>query len=65
MFSIGNVVTVYNKSGSSVSIEEGTGVTLRLAGSPTDGNRTLSAYGLCTLLCIDSNDFVISGAGLT
>ena len=29
------------------------------------GSRTLAGYGLCTILCIASNQFVITGAGLT
>ena len=65
VFSAGNVVTIYNNSGSNQTITQGGSVTLRLAGVSTTGNRTLAQYGLCTVLCVGSNEFVISGAGLT
>ena len=65
VFSAGNVVSIFNDSGSNQTITQGSSVTLRLAGTATTGNRTLAQYGLCTALCIASNDFVISGAGLT
>lgn len=65
VFSVGNVVTVYNDSGSDQTITQGSSVTLRLAGSASTGNRTLAQYGLCTVLCVGTNEFVISGAGLT
>ena len=65
VFSAGNVVSIYNDSGSNQTITQGSGVTLRLAGSATTGNRVLAQYGLATVLCIGSNEFVISGAGLS
>ena len=65
VFSAGNVVSIYNDSGSNQTITQGGSVTLRLAGSATTGNRTLAQYGLCSALCVASNEFVISGAGLT
>ena len=65
IFSIGNVVTIFNNSGSNQTITQGTSVTLRLAGTATTGNRTLAQYGVCTVLCVASNVFVISGGGLT
>tara|TARA_R110002096_G_C14587562_1_gene721754 strand:+ start:504 stop:1469 length:966 start_codon:yes stop_codon:yes gene_type:complete len=65
VFSAGNVVSIFNDSGSNQTITQGGSVTLRLAGVSTTGNRTLAQYGLCTVLCVGSNEFVISGAGLT
>ena len=65
VFSVGNVVSVYNDSGSNQTITQGSSVTLRLAGSATTGNRTLAQYGMATMLCVGSNEFVICGAGLT
>jgi hypothetical protein len=65
VFSAGNVVSIYNDSGSDQTITQGSSVTLRFAGSATTGNRTLAQYGLCTVLCVGSNEFVISGAGLS
>jgi anti-sigma-K factor RskA len=65
VFSAGNSVTIYNNSASSQTITQGAGVTLRLAGVSTTGNRTLSQRGLASVLCVASNEFVISGAGLS
>ena len=65
VFAAGDVVSIYNNSVSNQTITQGTGVTLRLAGSATVGNRTLAQYGVCTVLCVATNVFVISGQGLT
>ena len=65
VFSVGDAISIYNNSGSSQTITQGTGVTLRLPSTSLTGNRTLSQYGLCTVLCVASNVFVISGSGLS
>jgi hypothetical protein len=64
VFTVGDVVSIYNDSGSNQTITEGAGVTLRFVGTTTTGNRTLRAYGLCSVLCVATNVFVISGGGL-
>ena len=65
VFSAGDVVSVYNNSGSDQTITQGASTTLRNAGTADTGNRTLAQYGLCTILCVSSNTFVIAGAGLS
>jgi hypothetical protein len=67
VLSAGNIVTIYNNSGSSQTITQGVGVTLQWAGqsSSTTGNRTLGLYGIATLIYISASNAVISGAGLT
>jgi len=67
IMSAGMVVTIYNNSGSSQTITQGTGVTLQWAGqtASTTGNRTLGLYGICTVLFLSASSAVISGAGLT
>jgi len=65
VFSAGDIVSVYNNSGSDQTITQGASTTLRNAGTADTGNRTLAQYGLCTILCVASNTFVISGAGLS
>jgi lipopolysaccharide export system protein LptA len=64
IFSAGDNITIYNDSGSSQTITQGTGVTLRFAGTADTGNRTLDQYGLATILCISSNVFVFTGVGV-
>ena len=65
VFSIGDVVTIYNNSSSSQTITQGSSVTLRQAGTSNTGNRTLAEYGVATIMCVASNTFAISGAGLS
>jgi hypothetical protein len=63
----GNIITIYNNSGSSQTITQGASLTLQWAGqaSSTTGNRTLGLYGIATIVYISSSVAVISGAGLT
>jgi hypothetical protein len=65
VFSAGDVISIYNNSGSSQTITQGGSVTMYLAGTATTGNRTLAQRGLVTVLCVASNTFVINGGGLT
>jgi len=65
--SVGDAVTIFNNSAFSQTITQGSNVTLRLAATANTGNRTLTAYGICTLLCIVGGanpTIVISGAGV-
>lgn len=65
VFSAGDVVTIFNNSGSDQTITQGSGVTLRQAGTADTGNRTLAQYGLATILCVASDTFAVSGVGLS
>ena len=65
VFAAGQNVTIYNNSASSQTITQGTSVTMYLAGTATTGNRTLAQRGIATILCVASNTFVCSGAGVT
>ena len=65
IFAVGDNVTIYNNSGSTITITQGTSVTLRQAGTSNTGNRSLALRGVCTVLCVASNEFVINGGGLT
>jgi hypothetical protein len=63
--SAGQNFVIHNNSGSNQTITQGASVTLRLAGTATTGNRTLAQYGVATVLCVASNTYIISGAGLS
>jgi hypothetical protein len=65
VFAIGDNVTIFNNSTSNQTITQGAGSTLRSGGSTATGNRTLSAYGVATILCVAADVFVITGTGLT
>lgn len=64
VFSAGQSVTIYNDSSSSQTITQGTSVTMYQVGTSNTGNRTLSQRGLCTVFCVGTNTFVITGGGL-
>jgi len=64
VFSAGQAISIYNNSGSGITIAQGGSVTMYLAGSNTTGNRALSSRGVATVLCVASNTFTIMGAGL-
>jgi hypothetical protein len=61
----GQAITVYNNSAVTRYITQGAGTTLRLAGTAATGNRTLTQYGLATIVCVSANTFVVSGVGLS
>ena len=61
VFIVGNIVTIYNNSASSRLIIQGTDTTLRKAGTVNTGNCSLAEYGTASILCVDSNVFVVSG----
>lgn len=65
VFSSGDTISIYNNSTASQTITQGTGVTIYQVGTANTGNRTLVQRGLATLLCVGTNQFVITGGGLT
>jgi hypothetical protein len=65
IFSAGDAISIFNNSASNQTITQGGSVTMYFAGTANTGNRTLAQRGICTILCVASNTFVISGAGLT
>jgi len=64
VFSVGNAVTIFNNSAAAQTITQGASVTLYNGSDGTSGNRTLGARGIATVLCVATNTFVITGAGL-
>ncbi len=65
IFSSGDAITIFNNTGTAKTVFVGSGVTMRLAGTASTGTRYLSQYALSTIICISSNVFAISGAGVT
>lgn len=58
----GNAFSVYNDSAANVTLTQGAGLTLRLNGTTTTGNRTLLARGLATIWYNAAGEAVITGA---
>jgi len=65
IFYEGEAITIFNNSGSDITITQGSNQTTYNAADAATGNRTLAGRGLCTILCVSNNVFVISGAGLS
>ena len=68
VFSAGDMVSVVNTSAGSITLVQGTNVTLRLAGTGSTGTRTLASNGMATVVCTVGGatpTFYCSGAGLT
>jgi hypothetical protein len=63
-FPIGTSIVLVNGSGVSTTIAITTD-TLRLANSSSTGSRVLASNGMCTLLKINSTEWIASGNGLT
>ena len=64
VFTAGQLITVYNNSGTSQTLTQGTSVTMYFAGTSVTGNRTITQRGLGNFLCVGSNIFLLSGAGV-
>ena len=65
VFSAGDMISVFNVSTGDNTIAQGTGATLYNTGDGATGNRTLAAKGVCTIVCTSTNEFIISGSGLS
>lgn len=65
VFSAGDMITIFNVSSGDNTITQGSSVTLYNTADAATGNRTLAAKGVCTIACTSSNEFIISGSGLS
>ena len=62
----GDVLSVINNNGTgNITIAQGAGVTLRLAGTATTGNRTVAPHGYATIYMMSSTEGYVSGPGVT
>jgi hypothetical protein len=61
----GTAVTVVNRGTGNMTIAQGTGVSLYLAGNSSAGNRTVTTYGMATLLNVAANVWMINGTGVS
>lgn len=60
----GHVIYVYNDGAGQIDIIQGSGVTLRLTGTPSTGSRTLEGRGLACLFYLSSTEVLIVGNGV-
>jgi hypothetical protein len=58
------VISIANQSTSNISVALQSGVILYLAGNVTSASRTITSYGLATLLKVNTNTWFINGSGV-
>jgi hypothetical protein len=63
-FGNGTVISIANQSTSSISVALQSGVILYLAGNATSAARTITSYGVATLLKVNTNTWFINGSGV-
>ena len=63
-FPIGATVAIFNDYAGTNDVLAGGGVTIRKSWDGTTGNVTLAAYGLCSLIKVGTDSWVVSGAGV-
>jgi hypothetical protein len=61
VFTSGDWFEVVNNTSGTLTLTQGAGTTLRLAGTSTTGSRTIAAYGVASVQCIGSEVFFVSG----
>jgi hypothetical protein len=64
-WSVGTAVTIVNRGSGNITVAQGSGVSLYLAGNSTASNRTVTTYGMATLLNVAANVWMINGTGVS
>jgi hypothetical protein len=64
-FQVGAAITVVNQGTGTISIAQGSGVTLYLAGNATSGNRSVATFGMATLVKVATDTWFINGTGVS
>jgi hypothetical protein len=64
-FQVGAAITVVNQGTGTISIAQGSGVTLYLAGNATSGNRSVATFGMATIMKVDTDTWFINGTGVS
>jgi hypothetical protein len=60
-WSVGTAISIVNRGTANITIAPDSGVSLYLAGNATSGNRTVTTYGMATVLNVAANIWMISG----
>ena len=64
-FNIGAAITFVQEGAQAITFTPAAGVTMYLAGNSTSANRSLTNYGMATLMKVGTNIWFINGTGLT
>jgi hypothetical protein len=60
-----DTILIINDGTSPITLQQAAGVTIRLAGTATTGNRTIGAGGMCFLKYVAANRWFASGPGVS
>ncbi len=64
-YPLGTEIDVTNINTGAITLHRGAGVHLRIAGSATDNDFTLAEWGYGTLHLVDTDSWIITGAGIS
>jgi hypothetical protein len=64
-FQIGAAISIINQGTGNITVAQGSGVTLYLAGNATSGNRTVATFGMATLIKVATDTWFINGTGVS
>ena len=63
-FGNGTAISIVNQGTGNITVANAAGVQLYLAGNSTAGSRTLTSYGMATLIKVQVNTWFINGSGV-
>lgn len=63
-FPVGTTVVIVNRTTGNITANTQAEVSMYLAGNATTGNRTITAYGMATLIKTGTNEWFINGTGV-
>jgi hypothetical protein len=64
-FQVGAAITVVNQGTGTITIAQGSGVTLYLASNATSGNRSVATFGMATIMKVATDTWFINGTGVS
>jgi hypothetical protein len=64
-WAVGTAISLVNRGTGNITVAQGSDVSLYLAGNATAGNRTVTTYGMATLLNVAANIWMINGTGVS
>lgn len=64
-YPIGTALTVVNQGTGIITLNPAAGVSMFMAGNATSNSRTLSSYGMATLMKVATNTWFLNGVGLS
>lgn len=64
-FQTGAAITIVNQGTGNITVAQGSGVILYLAGNVTSGNRTVTTFGMATIMKVATDTWFINGTGVS